>query len=135
MATTKNLANLVSDRPSGRSDFLWQVGVYIRLSREDGHGESESVVNQKKILAEYLVHEFDGVYEIADFYMDDGLSGTDDNRENFMRLIQDIERGRVNCVVCKTLSRVFRNYSDQGYYLEVYFPRKKVRFVSERSGE
>jgi DNA invertase Pin-like site-specific DNA recombinase len=130
MATTKKLSNLVSDRPSGRSDFLWQVGVYIRLSREDGHGESESVVNQKKILSEYLVNEFDGVYEIADYYMDDGLSGTDDNRENFMRLIQDIERGRVNCVICKTLSRAFRNYSDQGYYLEVYFPRKKVRFIS-----
>ena len=47
-----------------------------------------------------------------------------------MRMIQDIEAGKVNCVVCKTLSRAFRNYADQGYYLEQYFPQKNVRFVS-----
>ncbi|MDR2525787.1 MAG: recombinase family protein [Oscillospiraceae bacterium] len=61
---------------------------------------------------------------------DDGLTGTDDTRASFMRVITDIEDGKVNCVVCKTLSRAFRNYSDQGYYLEYYFPQKNVRFIS-----
>jgi DNA invertase Pin-like site-specific DNA recombinase len=77
-----------------------------------------------------LEQYFTGEYEIVDFYIDDGLSGTDDSRESFMRMVQDIEAGRVNCVVCKTLSRAFRNYSDQGYYLEYYFPQKNVRFIS-----
>ena len=45
-------------------------------------------------------------------------------------MITDIEDGKVNCVICKTLSRAFRNYSDQGYYLEYYFPQKNVRFIS-----
>jgi len=110
--------------------MLWQIAVYIRLSRVDGNDESESVVNQKKILEEFLERCFEGQYMIIDFYVDDGLSGTDDSRENYMRMVQDIEAGNVNCVVCKTLSRAFRNYSDQGYYLEYYFPQKNVRFIS-----
>lgn len=109
---------------------LWRVAVYIRLSREDGNEESESVVNQKKILKEFLEQYFEGKYEITDYYIDDGLSGTDDTRADFMRMVQDIEQKKVNCVVCKTLSRAFRNYSDQGYYLEYYFPQKNVRFIS-----
>jgi hypothetical protein len=109
---------------------LWRVAVYIRLSREDGNEESESVVNQKKILAEYLQRHFVGEYEITDYYIDDGLTGTDDTRADFMRMVQDIEHGKVNCMLCKTLSRAFRNYSDQGYYLEYYFPQKNVRFIS-----
>jgi len=108
----------------------WRVAVYLRLSREDGGEESESVVNQKKILAQYLNHAFGGQYAVNGYYVDDGLSGTDDSRESFMRMIQDIEAGKVNCVLCKSLSRAFRNYSDQGYYLEYYFPRKNVRFIS-----
>jgi len=110
--------------------IVWLVAVYIRLSREDGKDESDSVVNQKKILSEYMDQYFDGQYEIVDFYIDDGLTGTDDSRESFMRMFQDIEAGRVNCVLVKTLSRAFRNYADQGYYLEYYFPQKNVRFIS-----
>jgi DNA invertase Pin-like site-specific DNA recombinase len=108
----------------------WKIAAYIRLSREDGNDESESVINQKKILVEYLEQYFDDKFELVDYYIDDGLSGTDDSRKDFMRMIQDIEEGLVNCIVCKTLSRAFRNYSDQGYYLEYYFPQKQVRFIS-----
>lgn len=110
--------------------LTWKIAVYIRLSREDGNDESESVTNQKKILKEYLEQFFDEQFTVADYYIDDGLSGTDDTRENFMRMIQDIEKGTVNCIICKTLARAFRNYSDQGYYLEYYFPQKNVRFIS-----
>jgi hypothetical protein len=112
------------------SQTVWRIAVYIRLSREDGNDESESVINQKKILTEYLEKFFEGQYVIVDFYIDDGLTGTDDTRANFMRLVQDIEQGKVNCMICKTLSRAFRNYSDQGYYLEYYFPQQNVRFIS-----
>ena len=113
-----------------RTEIVWRIAVYIRLSREDGNEESESVVNQKKILSEYLEQYFEGQFILVDFYIDDGLTGTDDTRESFMRMIQDVESGKANCVVCKTLSRAFRNYADQGYYLEQYFPLKNVRFIS-----
>lgn len=115
------------------NQILWRIAVYIRLSKEDANNDenrSESVINQKKILIEYLEIFFDGRYVIADFYIDDGLTGTDDTRADFMRMIQDIEQGKANCVLCKTLARAFRNYSDQGYYLEYYFPQKNVRFIS-----
>lgn len=119
------------------SRMVWRVAAYVRLSREDANKEeggndnrSESVINQKKILLEYLEKFFEGRYVLVDFYIDDGLTGTDDTRADFMRMIQDVEQGQVNCVLVKTLARAFRNYSDQGYYLEYYFPQKNVRFIS-----
>jgi|BioPla2DNA2_1021312.scaffolds.fasta_scaffold22787_2 site-specific DNA recombinase len=125
---SRNKANEIA--AERKKAAIWRIAVYIRLSREDGNEESESITNQKKVLKEFLEQYFEGKFEIADFYIDDGLSGTDDTRADFMRMIQDIEQGEVNCVVCKTLSRAFRNYSDQGYYLEYYFPQKQVRFIS-----
>mgnify|MGYP002234496777 CR=1 FL=1 len=63
-------------------------------------------------------------------YVDDGLTGTDDSRESFQRMIGDMKAGKLNCIVCKTLSRAFRNYADQGYFLEEVFPRYRTRFIS-----
>ena len=100
------------------SPSLWRVGVYIRLSKEDGRQESLSVGNQRKILLDYLERDFEGAWELAGIYIDDGLTGTDDARESFQRLIADMKAGKVNCILCKTLSRDFRNYADQGYFLE-----------------
>ena len=97
-----------------RKQTLWRVGLYIRLSKDDGHKESLSVQNQRKILLDFLEHEFQGAWVLEGQYIDDGSSGTDDTRESFQRLIAQVKRGAVNCVLCKTLSRAFRNYADQG---------------------
>ena len=67
---------------------------------------------------------------LAGEYVDDGATGTDDERPGFQRLLAGIRRGAVDCVVCKTLSRAFRNYADQGYFLEEFFPRHRVRFIA-----
>lgn len=109
---------------------LWRVGVYIRLSREDGRQESLSVQNQRKILLDYLEHDFQGRWELAGIYVDDGLTGTDDSRESFQRMIEAVKVGKLNCILCKTLSRAFRNYADQGYFLEEVFPRYRTRFIA-----
>ena len=42
----------------------------------------------------------------------------------------DVERGRINCVVVKDLSRLGRNAIDSGYYIEKYFPLHQVRFIA-----
>lgn len=119
---------------NGGEAKVWRVAVYIRLSREDARclDESESVTNQRAILEEYVAGLNDGdAYRIVDEYVDDGISGTtDDEREGFQRMLADIRRGRVNCVMVKDLARSFRNYSDQGYYLDDWFPRHNVRFIS-----
>lgn len=108
---------------------LFNVALYIRLSREDGDkAESDSIVNQRKLLADYLKGRDDFV--VYDTYIDDGFSGTNFRRPAFQRMIADIEAGEVNCVVVKDLSRFGRDYIDTGKYLERYFPEKNVRFIS-----
>jgi len=111
------------------SSVLWKIALYIRLSKEDGNDESLSVVNQKKILKEF-VEALDEQYEIVDYYIDDGVTGTDYERPDFQRMMKDIEDGRINCVVVKDLARAFRNYSDQGYFLETFFPTHNIRFIT-----
>ena len=108
---------------------LFNVAIYIRLSREDGDKEeSDSVGNQRKLLTEYVAKKEDFI--LYDIYVDDGYSGTNFNRPSFQRMIADIEDGKVNCVVVKDLSRFGRDYIDTGRYLERYFPELGVRFIS-----
>lgn len=115
---------------SRKDHIVWRIAVYIRLSKDDGNDESLSVTNQKKIIREYLEKFFDEEYILVDVYVDDGISGTtDDSRTDFLRMIEDVKAGLVNCIVCKTLARTFRNYADQGYYLEEFFPLYKTRFI------
>lgn len=113
---------------------VWKIAIYIRLSKEDTRSfdESESVTNQRSIMEEHITSFNDGdKYIIVGEYVDDGISGTTDyEREDFQRMLADIQKGRINCVIVKDLARSFRNYSDQGYYLDDYFPRNNVRFIS-----
>ena len=85
----------------------YSAALYIRLSREDGDKEeSDSVVNQKKILTGYLKDQSDIRY--YDLYVDDGYTGTNFERPGFRRMLEDIQAGLVNCVVVKDLSRFGR---------------------------
>ena len=112
----------------------WNVAVYIRLSKEDAGrlDESESIGNQRRIIEEHISGLHDGdKYVIAGEYVDDGISGTtDDERRGFQQMLSDIKKGLINCVIVKDLARSFRNYSDQGYYLDDWFPRFNIRFIS-----
>ena len=108
---------------------LFNVAIYIRLSREDGDKEeSDSVGNQRKLLTEYVNKQDDFI--LYNVYIDDGFTGTNFNRPDFQRMIADIEDGKVNCVVVKDLSRFGRDYIDTGRYLERIFPELGVRFIS-----
>lgn len=115
-----------------QSPEFYKVGLYIRLSQEDDKVhkrelESESIVNQRSLLMNYL--KSNG-FIFTDEYVDDGYSGTNFNRPEFLRLIFDIESGKINCVITKDLSRLGRDYIQCGYYVEQYFPLKKVRYIS-----
>ncbi len=106
----------------------YKAALYIRLSKEDDSGkESESVSNQKSILQTFAEKQH---LEVYDIYIDDGFSGTDFNRPSFQRLIRDIEDKKVNMVISKDMSRLGRDYIQTGYYLEKYFPEKRVRYIS-----
>jgi len=112
-------------------DFIWNTAIYIRLSKEDGNDVSYSVRNQQEMILSYIDKKGNNdIHEVVGIYIDDGLTGTDDNREEFQKMIRDIENKKVNCVIVKDLSRPFRNYADQGHYLEYVFPYYDVRFIS-----
>lgn len=118
-----------SEKPIQKK-IVWYIALYIRLSKDDGNDESFSVTNQKKVLTEYVENFFQGKYVIADYYIDDGRTGTDHDRPDFQRMIHDVECEKVNCIICKNLARAFRNYADQGYFLESYFPLYGIRFIT-----
>lgn len=115
-----------------KTQIVWKIGKYIRLSREDGNIVSESVVNQDQILNDEIPGFFeDGLYEVVDTYIDDGTSGTTDlERRDFQRMVQDMKCGRINCVIVKNLSRAFRNSANQGHFLEEFIPLYNTRFIS-----
>lgn len=107
----------------------WNAALYIRLSKEDGDKKvSDSVISQSEILQEFVNQRND--ISVYDSYIDDGWSGTNFDRPDFTRMIEDIEDGHVNCVIVKDLSRLGRNYSATGYYIDDYFATRKVRFIA-----
>ncbi len=68
--------------------------------------------------------------QIVDEYVDDGYSGGNFNRPSFQRLIKDIEKGRINMVLTKDLSRLGRDHIQTGFYIENYFPEKAIRYIA-----
>lgn len=107
----------------------WKAADYARISREDGDKEeSDSIGTQFDIIDDYIAHNDDITF--VDRYSDDGWSGTNFDRPDFMRLMEDIKKGKINCVIVKDLSRLGRNYILVGQYLEMIFPMLNIRFIS-----
>lgn len=115
-----------------REQQNYRAAIYCRLSSEDGADhESMSIGNQRALLTEYV--EKQG-WEVVDTYIDDGFSGTNFDRPGFQRMIADIEKGRINLVITKDLSRLGRNYIMCGQYTEIYFPERHVRYIALNDG-
>ena len=109
------------------SEKKYWVGIYCRLSQEDGNDESQSITTQKEILLDYVKKQG---WRVVDVYADDGYTGTNFNRPEFNRLIEDIKVGKINLVITKDLSRLGRNYVQTGYYTEEFFPEHNVRYIA-----
>lgn len=114
---------------SNQKTKTFKVGLYIRLSREDGDKEeSSSVTNQREILKRFI-NENENFFIVKE-YVDDGWTGTNFNRPSFKEMIKDIEKGIIDTVITKDLSRLGRDYIDTGYYLQRYFPEHSVRYIA-----
>lgn len=104
------------------------TALYEKLSRDDEQsGDSNSIINQKKMLEKYAAKQ--GFTNLR-HYMDDGWSGTNFDRPDWKRMLADIEDGTVGCVIVKDMSRIGRNYLEVGFYTEVLFRKKNVRFIA-----
>lgn len=106
----------------------YSVGIYCRLSKDDEQsGESVSIGTQRSILTEHCLQHGYTIYKV---YVDDGYSGLNFNRPGFKELLEDVERGAVNMVITKDLSRLGRDYIMTGYYSEIFFQTKCVRYIA-----
>jgi len=114
---------------SNQKTKSFRVGLYIRLSREDGDKEeSSSVTNQREILKRYVSEQEN--FFIVKEYVDDGYTGTNFDRPKFKEMIEDIEAGIIDTVITKDLSRLGRERLGVGHYTEIYFPEHNVRYIA-----
>lgn len=120
----KNVA-LVEQVPAMK---VWRAALYIRLSVEFNGKRGDSLETQRQIMEAYVTLCPD--IEVVEIYTDNGISGQTFERAAFQRLLDDIEAGKIDCVVVKDLSRLGRNTIDTGYYIEKYFPLHQVRFIA-----
>lgn len=108
------------------------TALYSRLSRDDElSGDSNSIVHQKEILSAYA--EKYG-FENTKFYIDDGYSGTNFNRPDFQRMMEDMNSGLIGTIIVKDMSRFGRDYIMVGYYTEIMLPQMNIRFIAVNDG-
>lgn len=105
-----------------------RCGIYLRLSKEDGDGESNSIQNQRLIIRQYIQQEAD--MAVVKEWSDDGWSGSRFDRPGFQAMMQAVFQGELDCILVKDLSRLGREYIQTGYYLQKIFPEYGVRFIS-----
>lgn len=112
---------------------LYHVGIYLRLSRDDGisggrKAESDSIGSQRELCCAFVRGQ-EGM-EVYDIYTDDGYSGTNFRRPGFNRLMEDVRAGKVDCIVVKDLSRFGREYIEAGRLIQKTLPALNVRFIA-----
>ena len=122
------------------TDQSYEVAIYLRLSKEDGDfsftengkSESNSIQSQRELLMDFLKKHPE--MELYDEYKDDGRTGTNFDRPEFNRMLEDARKGRINCIIVKDLSRFGRDYIECGRYIEKIFPQLGIRFIAVNDG-
>ena len=131
MARTKRKTNpLVKEvecaAPARR---MYMAAAYVRLSVEDsGKPGADTIEGQKALLTSFIENQSD--MELEALFCDNGRTGTDFDRPQFEKMMEEVRKGRVDCIVVKDLSRFGRNYKETGNYLERIFPFLGVRFIA-----
>ena len=108
---------------------IYNVGIYVRLSVfDDNKKDNDTIENQKNIILDYLKDKEE--FKIISIYEDTNFTGTNFNRSGFERLLEDVRKEKINCIIVKDLSRFGRNYIECGNYLEKVFPFMNIRFIA-----
>lgn len=122
-------APAIRTEPAAKQKAMLRTAAYGRLSVENSGGETdESLQTQMVLLYQFITNHPELTLE--DSYVDNGYSGTHFQRPEFVRLMEDVRSGRIQCIVVKDLSRFGRNYLETGYYIETLFPHLNVRFIA-----
>ena len=117
---------VVANIQTKKKENLLRTAAYGRLSVENE--TDESLQTQMSMLYQFIDEHED--LQLEDSYSDNGYSGTNFDRPEFVRLMDDVRSGKIECIVVKDLSRFGRDYLETGYYIETLFPHLNVRFIS-----
>lgn len=131
MARTKRKTNpLVKEvECAAPAKRMYKAAAYVRLSVEDsGKPGADTIEGQKALLTSFIENQSD--MELEALFCDNGRTGTDFDRPQFEKMMEEVRTGRVDCIVVKDLSRFGRNYKETGNYLERIFPFLGVRFIA-----
>lgn len=109
---------------------VFKAGIYVRLS-DEASGE-DTLETQVYFLKEFVEGREDMV--LAGTYSDFGYTGTNYERPGFLRLMEDVKRGKIDCIVVKDLSRLERNYIETGNLIENVFSFLDIRLVAVTDG-
>ena len=109
------------------------IALYMRLSDEDdnlaAHEESNSISHQRKLMLDHIQK----LPELKDCnimeFSDDGYSGADFSRPNFVKMMDLVKAGKIQVIVTKDYSRLGRDYLEVGNYMECIFPVLQVRYI------
>lgn len=124
---------IVEEAPSSASLPFYKVGIYGRLSVKDlGIDDGDTMDTQISLLRDYVIQQPD--MELTEVYIDNGWTGTNFQRPEFIHMMDDVKAGKINCIVVKDLSRLGRNYLEAGYYLQEVFPGYNLRFIAIYDG-
>ena len=110
------------------------TALYSRLSVGDEDrdgGESNSIVNQKAFLERYAQQQ--RLTNIR-HYIDDDESGRFFDRSAYSRMMEDVERGKINCIIVKDISRFGREFVSTSEYVERILPNMGVRLICINDG-
>ncbi len=107
---------------------MLRCGMYLRISREDGGRESDSIQNQRRLITQFLERQPE--MELAGEWVDDGWSGSRFDRPGFRQMMQAAARGEIGCILVKDLSRLGREYIQTGYYLREILPELGIRLIA-----
>lgn len=112
---------------------VFDAGLYGRLSvLDNGKPDGDSLETQISLMEEYVRQR--PYLRYVKLYQDNGYTGTNFDRPAWNTLLQDVESGKINCIVVKDLSRLGRNYIEAGEFLEKECPRLGIRFISINDG-
>jgi DNA invertase Pin-like site-specific DNA recombinase len=108
--------------------LIYNAGAYIRLSSDARRKPGDSLENQQDIIENHIATSPD--IRLVEIYCDNQTTGTNFDRSDFNRMLEDAQSGRINCIIVKDLSRFGRNSIDSGYYIEKQLPAMGVRFIA-----
>ena len=135
MARTKRKTNLVipaAESPA-QAQKQYRAAAYVRLSVEDsGKPGADTIEGQKALLTSFIESSSD--MELAALFCDNGRTGTDFDRPQFEKMMEEVRKGHIDCIVVKDLSRFGRDYLTVGDYISRVFPFLGVRFISVNDG-